>query len=98
MQVRLDKQFSTATRLAQWLSTLAQDPNSIVTRVWHGSLQANASELIGPGKQMSCGSACFLIQLEKPVHAQHLGFNLDLFTVSLSLSAHILDEAHRPSH
>lgn len=82
MPVRVHRQFTTATKLAQWLDAQAQDPASIVTRVWHASLQPDSANLVGQGKQMSCGSACFLIQLEQPIHAQYLGFNVELFTVS----------------
>ena len=91
MAIRVESQFKTATKLAAWLASIsrvhgkgdAQDgPTGIIDDVWHASLREDASTFIGEGKQMSAGSACFSFVMVDPKHAELIGHNLDLFTVS----------------
>lgn len=84
MHVRVTRQFTTATKLARWLDSLigkSDEEGGIITKVWHASLQEDAADFIGEGKQMSTGSACFLFEMKEKVYAEHLGNELKLFTV-----------------
>ncbi|KAK4058124.1 hypothetical protein OIO90_000863 [Microbotryomycetes sp. JL221] len=91
--LRVPRQVETATALAQWLQSLTRaapgsdldGPSGVVDIVWHSTLQADARELVGPGKQMETGSACFGLQTTKEVYATHLPHVLELFTPATSL-------------
>lgn len=92
LPLRITRQATTATALAQWLASLTRAaPGSsldglsgVIDEVWHGTLQTNASSLIGEAKQMSMGSACFAFTTTKPIYAEWLGHVLKLFVVSRS--------------
>ncbi|GAA5943859.1 uncharacterized protein JCM15063_006531 [Sporobolomyces koalae] len=98
LHVRVSKQAKTATALAQWLNSLTRDKfatsgeedessKGIVRKVYHTTLQANASELISEDgtKQMTAGPACFSIVLEKEIYAEYLPSRLHLFFNATSL-------------
>lgn len=90
LTVRVPKQAQTATALAQWLQSLTRaapgtnldGPSGVVDVVWHATLQDDARDLVGPGKQMEYGSACFAMCLTQPEYATRLPHVLQLFTVS----------------
>lgn len=89
LEVRVRKQSETATRLAQWLASLARadrgsdldGPGGVVKQVWHTCLQDGREELLGEGKQMRSGPATFAFLLEEPEYATHLPHNVELFVV-----------------
>ncbi|ORY85385.1 Cys/Met metabolism PLP-dependent enzyme-domain-containing protein [Leucosporidium creatinivorum] len=93
LPLRITRQATTATALAQWLASLTRaapgstldGPSGVIEEVWHGTLQKNASTLIGEGKQMSLGSACFAFSTTKPIYAEWLGHVLKLFVPATSL-------------
>ncbi|GAA5842479.1 hypothetical protein JCM9279_005396 [Rhodotorula babjevae] len=93
LSVRVARQSTTATALAQWLAALSRSdagsdldgPGGVIERVWHTSLQADARELVGEGKQMSSGPACFAILLSDPLYATHLPHKLKFFVPATSL-------------
>lgn len=94
LKIRVLRQVETATALAQWLTALTRSspgsnldgPEGVVKQVWHATLQEGASELVGEGKQMTRGSACFAFTTTKPIYAQWLGHVLKLFVVGVSIS------------
>ncbi|GAA5939000.1 hypothetical protein JCM3775_002646 [Rhodotorula graminis] len=83
LDVRVKRQSKTATRLAQWLAT--QVGGGVVDKVYHTSLQDNADELLGPGKQMELGPACFSVVLKSKDMASRLPNKLKLFIHATSL-------------
>ncbi|GAA5994700.1 uncharacterized protein JCM10292_004303 [Rhodotorula paludigena] len=93
LSVRVTQQSRTATALAQWLASLARaepgsdldGPGGVVETVWHTALQRDAGELLGKGKQMESGPACFAVLLKKEVYAQYLPHRLKLFIPATSL-------------
>jgi cystathionine gamma-synthase len=97
LPLRITRQATTAAALAQWLASLTRaapgstldGPSGVIEEVWHGTLQKNASSLIGEGKQMSMGSACFAFTTTKPIYAEWLGHVLKLFVVSLCFSSDV---------
>lgn len=90
LAVRVPRQAESATALAQWLCSLTRatpgssldGPADVIEQVWHVTLQDNARELVGKGKQMEMGSACFAFTCTKPSYAKALPHALRLFTVS----------------
>ncbi|KAM0787278.1 hypothetical protein ACM66B_006511 [Microbotryomycetes sp. NB124-2] len=96
LTVRVERQMDTATKIASDLSRLTTSaaepldehqggPANVVERVWHASLQSDASDLVGPGKQMTTGPACFLIKFKDEKHATTFPHKLKLFTPAASL-------------
>ncbi|GAA5911255.1 hypothetical protein JCM6882_004077 [Rhodosporidiobolus microsporus] len=85
LTLRVRRQATTATALAQWLSSLKSAPNSAVEEVWHTSLQEDADELIGEGKQMAIGPACFGMLLKTGEYATNLPHQLKYFVPATSL-------------
>ncbi|GAA5821260.1 hypothetical protein JCM3770_007387 [Rhodotorula araucariae] len=93
LSLRVARQSSTATALAQWLAALSRadagtdldGPGGVVDTVWHTSLQDGARELLGAGKQMESGPACFAILLKSAEAATHLPHQLKLFVPATSL-------------
>ncbi|BGP43991.1 hypothetical protein JCM10450v2_008208 [Rhodotorula kratochvilovae] len=83
LSVRVTRQSKTATTLAQWLAT--QVGNGVVEKVHHAALQENADELLGPGKQMELGPACFAVVLKSKEIARALPIRLKLFVHATSL-------------
>ena len=79
LDVRVKRQSKTATRLAQWLAT--QVGAGVVGKVFHTALQDDADELLGPGKQMELGPACFSVVLKTKDMASRLPNKLKLFIV-----------------
>lgn len=92
LSLRVARQSATATSLAQWLAALSRadtgtdldGPGGVVEHVWHTSLQADARELLGEGRQMTSGPACFAILLRKAQFATHLPHKLKFFVVRRS--------------
>lgn len=80
LALRVPRQSETATALAKWLAS--SEASHVVEHVWHATLQPDATDFIGEGKQMSMGASCFAMLMRKPVYAEHLGHALKLFTVS----------------
>ena len=73
-----------------WLWSLTQGvpggdvdgPSDVIAQVWHGALQdGGGGKWIGPGKQMTSGSACFGMMLKKESYARELPHVLTIFTV-----------------
>ncbi|TNY18667.1 cystathionine gamma-synthase [Rhodotorula diobovata] len=93
LSLRVARQSATATSLAQWLAALSRadtgtdldGPGGVVEHVWHTSLQADARELLGEGRQMTSGPACFAILLRKAQFATHLPHKLKFFVPATSL-------------
>ncbi|GJN94752.1 hypothetical protein Rhopal_007844-T1 [Rhodotorula paludigena] len=85
LNVRVRRQARTGTQLAQWLSTLVGVEGSVVEHVHHTSLQSNADELLGDGKQLLDGPACFSFLLKSKEHAAKLPNRLNLFIHATSL-------------
>ncbi|GAA5980404.1 hypothetical protein JCM10908_001643 [Rhodotorula pacifica] len=93
LEVRVRKQAETATKLAQWLASLARaeegtnldGPGGVVEKVWHTCLQDDRAELLGEGKQMTSGPATFGFLLKKEAYAKHLPHNLECFIPATSL-------------
>ncbi|GAA5845812.1 hypothetical protein JCM9279_002384 [Rhodotorula babjevae] len=83
LDVRVKRQSKTATRLAQWLAT--QVGGGVVDKVYHTALQDDADELLGPGKQMELGPACFSVVLKTKDMATRLPNKLQLFIHATSL-------------
>ena len=104
LNIRIQRQSKTATALASWLNSLTSSNHAnsneeegngtkgIVHKVFHTSLQENASDLLSEDgtKQMTSGPPCFGVLLEKDVYAEYLPSRLKLFFVSwISLSTSI---------
>ncbi|KAH8918772.1 cystathionine gamma-synthase [Atractiella rhizophila] len=70
----------TGTKIAQWLNGRRE-----IEKVWHASLQEGADGLIGKGKQLEAGPACFSIYMKDKDAAARLPFTLKLFTPATSL-------------
>ncbi|KAK4053294.1 hypothetical protein OIO90_003906 [Microbotryomycetes sp. JL221] len=95
LSVRVSRQMETATRIASFLDSLTkqsnessvsdQGPLKVLDKVWHASLQSDAEELVGRGKQMETGPACFLIRFKQPEHATAFPHKLKLFAPAASL-------------
>ncbi|GAA5955198.1 hypothetical protein JCM3765_003242 [Sporobolomyces pararoseus] len=99
LNIRIQRQSKTATALAQWLNSLTAEnyansgeeegngTKGIVHKVFHTSLQKDASELLAEdgSKQMTSGPACFAVLLEKEIYAEYLGSRLQLFFNATSL-------------
>ncbi|GAA5897784.1 hypothetical protein JCM8208_000261 [Rhodotorula glutinis] len=83
LDVRVKRQSKTATRLAQWLAT--QVGAGVVDKVYHTALQDDADDLLGPGKQMELGPACFSVVLKSKEMARRLPNQLKLFIHATSL-------------
>lgn len=79
LDVRVRRQSKTATRIAQWLAT--QVGGGVVDKVHHAALQENAEDLLGPGKQMELGPACFSVVLSSKEIARALPNKLRCFIV-----------------
>ncbi|KAH8915517.1 cystathionine gamma-synthase [Atractiella rhizophila] len=80
LHLRVPKQAETGTKIAQWLNGRKD-----VEKVWHASLQEGAEGLIGKGKQLEAGPACFSIFMKDKDAAARLPFALKLFTPATSL-------------
>ncbi|BGP12901.1 hypothetical protein JCM10213_005147 [Rhodosporidiobolus nylandii] len=93
LTVRVERQAKTATALAQWLASLTRaspgsnvdGPYGVVEKVWHTALQEDARELLGDGKQLEKGPACFAILMTKEEYATHLPHQLKFFVPTTSL-------------
>ncbi|GAA5902205.1 hypothetical protein JCM6882_006728 [Rhodosporidiobolus microsporus] len=93
LTLRVTRQAETATALAQWLASLTRatpgsdvdGPAGVVERVWHSSLQEGAGELVGEGKQLEKGPACFGLLLTKAEYATQLPHQLKFFVPATSL-------------
>ncbi|GAA5826062.1 hypothetical protein JCM11251_000112 [Rhodosporidiobolus azoricus] len=85
LTLRVKRQAETATALAKWLWSLKAQPDSPLEEVWHTALQTDADELVGEGKQMLVGPACFGILLKKAEYATHLPHELKYFVSATSL-------------
>ncbi|GAA6005706.1 hypothetical protein JCM10207_005301 [Rhodosporidiobolus poonsookiae] len=93
LPLRVKRQAETATALAQWLAALSRaspgsdvdGPAGVVEKVWHTSLQEGAGEVLGEGKQLEAGPACFGLLLTKAEYATHLPHSLGCFVPATSL-------------
>jgi len=93
--LRIPKQSSNATVLAQWLAKIAKTPKGqffdgvpggLISRVWHSSLQGKDARGWSPEKQMEGGhSPTFSIQLVDKEYAAVLPTKLEYFVNSTSL-------------
>ncbi|GAA5831891.1 hypothetical protein JCM11251_003922 [Rhodosporidiobolus azoricus] len=93
LTLRVTRQADTATALAQWLASLTRatpgsdvdGPAGVVEKVWHTSLQDGAPGLLGEGKQIEKGPACFGLLLKKESYATQLPHQLNYFVPATSL-------------
>ncbi|GAA6036874.1 hypothetical protein JCM8097_006326 [Rhodosporidiobolus ruineniae] len=95
LPLRVTRQAETATKLAQWLSSLTRaspgsevdGPAGVVEVVWHAALQDEKTkkELYGEGKQLEKGPACFGLLLSKETYARELPHQLKYFVPATSL-------------
>ncbi|GAA5857261.1 hypothetical protein JCM8547_009403 [Rhodosporidiobolus lusitaniae] len=93
LTLRVTRQAETATALAQWLSSLSRaeagtqvdGPGGVVEKVWHTSLQDGKEKLLGEGKQLEMGPACFGLLLTKAEYARDLPHQLKFFVPATSL-------------
>ncbi|BGO96791.1 putative trans-sulfuration enzyme [Rhodotorula toruloides] len=83
LPLRIKRQARTATALASWLATL--QGGGVIEKVWHASLQEDAAELLGPGKQMEDGPACFSVLLKERKQADKFPEELKYFVHATSL-------------
>ncbi|GAA5983266.1 hypothetical protein JCM11641_002242 [Rhodosporidiobolus odoratus] len=60
-------------------------PSGLIEKVWHTVLQEDANELLGEGKQMTAGPACFGMLLTKGEYATELPHQLRYFVPATSL-------------
>ena len=79
LDVRVRRQSETATQLARWLTS--QAGKGVVEAVMFDV----DGPLIGEGRQMASGPACFAVMLSKPLFAEHLPHELELFMSATSL-------------
>ncbi|KAL4077322.1 Cys/Met metabolism PLP-dependent enzyme-domain-containing protein [Scleroderma yunnanense] len=94
MHLRIPRQSSSATELAQWLSKAIVPrgkefdgiPGGVITKVWHSSLQGTDSRGFNPASQMVGGyNATFSILLSKVEYADALPHSLEYFIAATSL-------------
>ncbi|KZV69195.1 cystathionine gamma-synthase [Peniophora sp. CONT] len=95
LHLRVPRQSSNATTLAQWLHRLSKIPagqsfdgvpGGLIAHVWHSSLQSKDAKTWSPVQQMEGGgSPTFAILMEKPEHAALLPMTLEYFTDATSL-------------
>lgn len=87
LSIRVKRQAQTATALAKWLASLvdADEGRGVIEKVWHTSLQADADQLLGPGKQLEDGPACFSILLKERKQADKFPEELNYFVVRFFL-------------
>ncbi|GAA6006927.1 hypothetical protein JCM10207_009142 [Rhodosporidiobolus poonsookiae] len=86
--LRVERQAKTGTAIAQFLAALKKDDpvlGAVIKEVTHATLQDSADELVGEGKQMSTGPACFSFVTSKTEYATHLPHQLKLFIPATSL-------------
>ncbi|GAA6036872.1 hypothetical protein JCM8097_006325 [Rhodosporidiobolus ruineniae] len=83
LELRIRKQAASGTALAKWLAT--QVGGGVIKTVYHTALQEDADELIGEGKQLADGPACFGILTTTPEFALHLPAKLKYFIHATSL-------------
>ncbi|GAA5857259.1 hypothetical protein JCM8547_009402 [Rhodosporidiobolus lusitaniae] len=90
LNLRVHRQATSATALAKWLHSFIDAPAEsglagVVKEVWHTCLQEDAAELVGEGKQLSTGPACFGILLHTPEQATKFPEELQYFIHATSL-------------
>ncbi|GAA5977362.1 hypothetical protein JCM11641_000075 [Rhodosporidiobolus odoratus] len=89
LNLRIQRQAATSTAIAKWLHTLTGSAGGelagVIKVVWHTTLQDNANELVGDGKQLSAGPACFGLLTTKPEYATQLANELKYFIHATSL-------------
>ena len=95
LHLRVPRQSTNATTLAQWLDRLAKTPEGesydgvpggLIVQVWHTTLQGVDGKTWSPAEQMEGGgSPCFAILLTKPEHAAVLPASLEYFVNATSL-------------
>ncbi|BGP29008.1 hypothetical protein JCM10296v2_000744 [Rhodotorula toruloides] len=83
LPLRVKRQARTPTALAAWLATL--QGGGVIEKVWHASLQEDAAELTGPGKQLEDGPACFSVLLKERKQADKFPEELKYFVHATSL-------------
>lgn len=111
LNLRITRQCKTATALAKWLNSLTEanyansgeeagnGTKGVIHKVYHTSLQKNASDLIAEdgSKQMTSGPACFGMLLEKEIYAEYLPSRLQLFFVSLIFILSVCTDTGSPA-
>ncbi|RDB21935.1 hypothetical protein Hypma_011084 [Hypsizygus marmoreus] len=95
LHLRVPRQSTSATDLAQWLNAIALTPigqsydgvpGGVIKKVWHSSLQAKDARGFEPSKQLEGGwNATFAILLFKLEYATHLPHQLKYFVAATSL-------------
>ena len=95
LHLRVPRQSSNATILAQWLAQVSNTPagqsfdgvpGGLIAQVWHTSLQGKDGKSWSPAVQMEGGdSPTFAILLEKPEYAAALTSSVKYFVNATSL-------------